>query len=79
MFFLTVGFKKIFVALFPRYGYLQVLAILRMREYSHTNVCYRYSNWDSLYSLDLRYAHVHAVGTTLRSNMIARVHAHAYT
>ena len=38
------GFIKLFVALFPRYGYLQLLAILRMREYSHTNVCYRYSN-----------------------------------
>ena len=44
MFFLTVGFIKLFVALFPRYGYLKLLAILRMREYSHTNVCYRYSN-----------------------------------
>ena len=44
MFFLTVGFIKLLVAPFPRYGYLQLLAILRMREYSHTNVCYRYSN-----------------------------------
>ena len=44
MFFLTVGFIKLFVALFPRYGYLQLLAILRMREYSHTNICDRYSN-----------------------------------
>ena len=44
VFFLTVGFIKLFVALFQRYGHLQLPAIPRMREYSHTNIRYRYSN-----------------------------------
>ena len=43
MFFLTVLFIKLSVAPFSRYSYLQLSAVLRMREYSHTNVRY----WDS--------------------------------
>ena len=37
-------FIKLSVAPFSRYSYLQLSAVLRMREYSHTNVRYRDSN-----------------------------------
>ena len=41
---LSNRFIKLSVEPFSRHSYLQLSAVLRMREYSHTNVRYRDSN-----------------------------------